>query len=118
MIDRVRQLGFRVTEINFGSSPTKAGQYVNKRGEMWGDLKAWLEAGGALPPVPELKADLCAVRYDFDAAGRLRLGSKDALKARTGRSPDLADALALTFALPVQKQTAQASFARTEYEVL
>ena len=118
VIDRVRQLGFEVTEINFGSAATKTGQYLNKRAEMWGDLKAWLEAGGALPSAPQLKADLCAVRYDFDAAGRLRLESKDVLKARTGRSPDLADALALTFALPVQKQTARALFARTEYEVL
>lgn len=118
VIDRVRQLGFQVNEINFGASPIKAGQYANKRAEMWGDLKEWLEAGGALPPLPQLKADLCAVRYDFDVSGRMRLESKDALKARVGRSPDLADALALTFALPVQKQTSRAVFARTEYEVL
>ncbi len=118
VIDRLRQLGFSVTEIPFGAAAAKAGQYVNKRAEMWGDLKAWLEAGGALPPSAELKADLSALRYDFDAAGKLRLESKEILKARTGRSPDLADALALTFAMPVQKQAARTAFARTEYDVL
>ncbi len=118
VIDRLHQLGFEVTEINFGASPLKAGQYANKRAEMWGNLKEWLQAGGALPALPELKADLCGLRYDFDPAGRLRLESKDALKARSGRSPDLADALALTFALPVQRRAVQPHFARTEYDVI
>jgi len=118
VIDRLRQLGFSVTEINFGATPIKQGQYSNKRAEMWSNLKEWLQAGGALPSLSELKVDLCSVRYDFDAAGKLRLESKEILKARTGRSPDLADALALTFAFPVQKQNRQAVFARTEYEVL
>lgn len=118
VIDRLRQLGFTVTEIHFGAAPLKAGQYANKRAEMWGEMTAWLQEGGALPASAALKADLCGVRYDFDAAGRLRLESKEALKARSGRSPDLADALALTFALPVQKNNHRAEFARTDYEVL
>lgn len=120
VIDRLRSLGFQVTEVNFGSSPLKAGQYANKRAEMWGEMAQWLKAGGALTAAEGLKADLCGVRYGFDAAGRMKLESKETLKARTGRSPDLADALALTFAMPVQKRTAGArgEFARTEYEVL
>lgn len=119
VIDRLRSLGFAVTEINFGSAPLKAGQYANKRAEMWGEMQAWLQAGGALPASAELKADLCGVRYSFDAAGRMKLESKEELKARTGRSPDLADALALTFALPVRKRAGGGGeFARTEYEVL
>lgn len=118
VIDRLRQLGFCVTEINFGAAPLKAGQYANKRAEMWGNMKEWLTAGGGLPQEPALKADLCGVRYLFDAAGRLKLESKEDLKARTGRSPDLADALALTFALPVAKRSGRAEFARTEYSVL
>ena len=119
VIDRLRSLGFAVTEINFGSAPLKAGQYANKRAEMWGEMQAWLQSGGALPASAELKADLCGVRYSFDAAGRMKLESKEELKARTGRSPDLADALALTFALPVRKRAGGGGeFARTEYEVL
>lgn len=119
VIDRLRSLGFAVTEINFGGAPLKAGQYANKRAEMWGEMAEWLRAGGALPSNAGLKADLCGVRYAFDAAGRLKLESKETLKERTGRSPDLADALALTFALPVMKRApCGGEFARTEYEVL
>lgn len=119
VIDRLRQLGFAVTEVNFGGAPLKAGQYANKRAEMWGEMGEWLRAGGALPAQADLKADLSGVRYGFDAAGRLKLESKETLKERTGRSPDLADALALTFAMPVMKRApGGGEFARTEYDVL
>ena len=118
VIDRLRQLGFEITEVPFGAAPLKSGAYVNKRAEMWGEMRQWLQAGGALPSHSDLKTDLCSLRYDFDAAGKMRLEKKEALKARTGRSPDLADALALTFAFPVGKKTAQRAFARTEYDVL
>ncbi len=120
VIDRLRQLGFSVTEINFGAAPLKAGQYANKRAEMWGEMRAWLQNGGALPAMAELRADLCGVRYSFDPAGKLKLESKETLKERTGRSPDLADALALTFAMPVMKHCTSGGgeFAKSEYEVI
>ncbi len=118
VIDRVRQLGFAVTEVPFASAPFKPGQYANKRAEMWGEMAEWLKAGGALPPCPELKADLCAPAYDFDASGKLRLEAKEKIKERCGRSPDLGDALALTFAFPVRRAAGQAEFARCDYGVL
>ena len=118
VIDRLRQLGFEVFEVNFGSAPLKTGQYVNKRAEMWGEMAQWLRDGGALPSNPALRADLCGIRYSFDPAGRMKLESKEDLKARSGKSPDLADALALTFAMPVMKKNATSSFAKTEYNVL
>ena len=39
--------------------------------------------------------------YWYDAAGRMVLEPKDKIKERLGASPDIADALALTFAAPV-----------------
>ncbi len=120
VIDRLRQLGFTVTEVPFGGAPLKIGQYANKRAEMWGEMASWIKSVGALPDVAELKADLCQTAYDYDAAGRLRLEPKEKLKARTGKSPDLADALALTFAAPVRAGVSRGhtEFANSEYEVL
>lgn len=120
VIDRLRQLGHNVLEVPFGGSAVRAGQYANKRAEMWGEMAQWIKSVGALPDEPQLKSDLCGVCYDFDAAGRLRLESKEALKARTGKSPDTADALALTFAYPVRAGNAavRTEFARTDYDVL
>ena len=39
--------------------------------------------------------------FKYDNKGRLQLEEKDEIKKRLGRSPDKADALALTFAEPV-----------------
>lgn len=119
VIDRLRQLGFNVTEVPFGSTPLKPGRYANKRAELWGEMAQWLDAGGALPALPALKADLCAPQYDFDPAGKMRLEAKEKIKERCGRSPDLGDALALTFAFPVRSRMgASPEFARCEYGVL
>ena len=53
-----------------------------------------------LPPIPELVAELTTPTYTF-SNGKILLEDKDLVKKRLGRSPDLADALALTFAFPV-----------------
>lgn len=62
----------------------KTQRYLNKRAEMWGAMKEWLEAGGSLPDVPELKSELVTPEYSFDAANRLRLESKEHIKERLG----------------------------------
>lgn len=99
VIDRLRQLGFAVAEVNFGGRAARP-VYANRRAEMWDELKAWLKAGGSLPDLPELCADLTAPSYSYDSTNRLALEKKERLKERGLRSPDLADALALTFAWP------------------
>jgi hypothetical protein len=48
----------------------------------------------ALPPDKELMADLCAARYEVTAAG-VTIESKDEIKARIGRSPDMGEAVML-----------------------
>ena len=119
VIDRLRQLGHAVIEGPFGGRPASAAD-ANKRSEMWDALRAWLEAGGAIPAMPELKSELSAVTYAFDAAGRMVLEPKDKIKERGLRSPDLADALALTFAHPVAPRGANlaTAFAAAEYRPL
>lgn len=100
VIDRLRQLNHDVVEINFGGKPINP-RYVNKRSEMWDEMAQWFRAGGAIPNLPEMKTDVCVPTYSFDAGNKLNLESKDKIKARGMRSPDLGDALALTFAMPV-----------------
>ncbi len=50
----------------------------------------------ALPPDPELLADLCAPRWSLTTGGIL-IESKDDIVERLGRSPDCGDALALAY---------------------
>lgn len=53
----------------------------------------------ALPPDPEILADLTAVRYKVTPRGIL-IESKDDLRRRIGRSPDKGDAIALALLPP------------------
>ena len=115
VIDRVRQLGCTVTEVAFGGRALSE-KYRNRRAEMWIEMAAWLRSGGGIPNHATLKADLSAPTYLFDASGKMVLESKDRIKERLGRSPDLADALALTFAAPVRKSDNHVE--RVEYNPL
>jgi hypothetical protein len=100
VIDRLRQLGHVVIEVNFGGKAID-GRFINKRTEMWWRMKEWIEQGGVIPNSAELKQDLASPTYYYNAANKVCLESKDEIKARIMRSPDQADALALTFAFPV-----------------
>lgn len=102
VIDRLRQLGYDVIEVHFGGKATQPA-YLNKRAEMWFELREWIKLGGAIPNIVDLKQDLAAPVYWFDSAGRIQLEPKDDIKKRGLPSPDLGDALAVTFAQPVHK---------------
>lgn len=104
VIDRVKELGFKVHEVWFGSSSTSP-EWMNKRTEMWADMRDWL-GGGCIDRDPLLFGDLTAPEYK--AAGKAHdktmLQSKEELKAMGYRSPDDGDALALTFAGHVSRK--------------
>lgn len=103
VIDRLRQLGYEnIFEVNFGGTPMAPGVYANKRAEIWDNMKQWLMDGGALPNQPDIKADLVVPTYDYDAANKMRLESNEKIKERLGKSPDIASALAVTFAMPIR----------------
>ena len=102
VIDRLRQLGHPVIEVNFGSKATDP-RYYNKRSEMWSLAADWVRSGGVIPNDMDLKQELATPTYWFDAQERIRLEDKDQIKERLagGGSPDIADALVVTFANPV-----------------
>ena len=108
VVDRCRQMRVQgLAEVQFGGKADRANfdvdasRYANKRAEMYGTMRAWL-AGGGIPDDPELIADLTGVEYGFNADNAILLESKQDMKRRGLASPDLSDALALTFAYPVQ----------------
>jgi hypothetical protein len=104
LIDRLRQLSYDVVEVPFGGRATQSNLYVNRRTEMWVEMSQWLRNGGAIPNDITLKQELATPVYWYDPQGKKVLESKDEIKKRLqgGSSPDLADALALTFAHPVR----------------
>jgi hypothetical protein len=102
VIEELWELGFEIVhDVNPGQASAEKELYANKRCEMWGKMKDWLEQGGQIPVNGDLRADLIIPKRKPDPAMKLRLESKDEIRNRTRRSPDYADALALTFAAPV-----------------
>lgn len=75
-------------------------RFANKRAEILWRLAEWVKGGGALPRVPELIAELTTIQYTYKG-DQFLMEPKEQVKKRLGRSPDYADALALTFAYPV-----------------
>lgn len=98
VVDSLLQAGMSPQEIHFSSKPID-NRYVNRRAEMWFTMAEWVKRGGQLINSPDLARELTAPTYTFQN-GKFTLEPKDAIKERLGFSPDLADALCLTFALP------------------
>ena len=101
VIDRLRELGYAVIEVNFGGKSVDD-KCRNHATLMWVKILQWLKSGGSLDPDTTVYlTELSARTYKFGPDGRMIIEPKDALKKRF-KSPDHADALALTFAHDVE----------------
>jgi hypothetical protein len=101
--DQARQGGVDARAVNFGSGTSK----TDRHGKIhFRNLRAWtywhlrealdpdLGDGLALPPDPELLADLCAPRWKYTVSG-VQGEAKEDIAKRLGRSPDCGDAVVL-----------------------
>ena len=105
-IDRLLELGYRnINGIHFGERAIESDVYRNKRAEMWCKLAEWLEQPDVnIPDNDALHADLMSVpEIQHTSDGTIRLVSKEKIREQYGKSPDIGDAVALTFALPVHR---------------
>lgn len=93
-------MGRRWILIPFGGKSSDPG-YLNKRAQMWGDMKKWLQNGGSIEKDDILYNDLIGPNAFVTDKGKIQLESKENMKRRGIPSPNRADALALTFAMPI-----------------
>lgn len=103
VVSRLRELHIPVIGVHSGERAREHDLYVNKRAEMWWEMLAWFkDTPCRIPNDTGLIADLSAPAIKYHSSSRKCLEGKDQMAARDIRSPDLGDALALTFAEPVQ----------------
>lgn len=93
------EMGRKWRLVSFAEAATSP-EYANKRAEMWGEMKKWLQEGGAIND-KELAEEISGPEAFITRAGKLQLEAKQDMKRRGLASPNIADALALTFAFPV-----------------
>jgi hypothetical protein len=103
VVDRLKQLGYRVIEVQSGEKAHDPDKYLNRRAEMWGEMREWLSYG-CIDNDAALIDDLTGPEYSIHLKGQIKLETKDSMKKRGLSSPDDGDALALTFAEPIARR--------------
>lgn len=128
VIDRLRQLGIPVIEVQFGSKATphlaqqnrEKARYYNKRAEIWGSCRDWLR-GGALPDDPQLLEALCGPKQHIRSEDVIQLeGKEDAMDRMTREGiifdMDKADAVCITFAIDTDMYLGIGALHHNEHE--
>jgi hypothetical protein len=99
--DRLRELKLPVTGVNVGETQSlkDASRFVRLRDELNYAVREWFgERNCSIPNDPVLISELSAPSYKLTSSGKISVETKDEMKARGLKSPNAADALALTFA--------------------
>ena len=98
VVDRLRELGLPARGVNVAESPSLGNRYQRLRDELWFKTREWFEARDCkIPDQDELISELSSLRFKILSSGKFKAEGKDEMKKRGLRSPDLADALVLTF---------------------
>ncbi len=102
--DILRSKGLTVAMVQVSERPMDVERFGSTRDELWWRLREWFEEGAcgfsrALMPAQTqaVLADIQDIRFKYTPSGKIQIESKDDMKKRLGFSPDLGDALCLTF---------------------
>lgn len=120
VIDRLHELGYeQVREVNFGGGAFNQKLYRNRRNEMWQEMAEWFKDEHVVlltentedreAKAEAITMDVSGVEYKFNSSNLKVLEEKEQTKERIGVSPDMGDALALTFAEPVAEWAERSS---------
>lgn len=101
--DRLDELGLPVIAVNVSEAAALSERYMRLRAELWYKAREWFESNkifipSQLPHLRQLIEELSSVEQKILSSGKVDIESKDQMKRRGLKSPNLADALILTFA--------------------
>jgi hypothetical protein len=111
--------GFKAN--NSPTDRTEEGEFLYLRDQLAWRVREWLRprqeepASAMLPRNEMLKEELTELQYDTTQDGKIRVTQKDQLRETLGRSPDMFDSLALTFA-PDKRHIDTANWSDPEFE--
>jgi len=99
LADRLRELDLPAVAISVSESASLKNRFNKLRDELFWSAREWFEARDCHMPADDtLISELAGIRYKYLSTGKLKVESKDEMKKRGQRSPDVADAFVLTFA--------------------
>ena len=108
VVDRLKEQRRRVRAVNFGSSAYDSKKYANMRAECYWKVHDALKLDAAVPMTlparcDKLVSELASIEWHVTSTGKIIVEPKEDIKKRLGRSPDYADALALTYGRQLRK---------------
>ena len=97
VVDRLKEIGCHVDGVNVGEGAKEKDKFVNKRAELFWNLREAFERGEVAldDGDEELATQLSEIKYKVTSKGKIQIESKDDMRRRGFSSPDRADALAL-----------------------
>lgn len=100
VVDRGREIGLPMRAVNVGERPsTDVDRFMRQRDELWFLARDWLANRDCIMVRDDkLMSELVQPKYKTESSGKLKVESKDDMKARGLKSPNVADAFCLTFA--------------------
>ena len=99
LADRLRELDLPAVAISVSETASLKERFGRLRDELFWNAREWFEGRDVkIPDDDTLIQEITGIRYKYLSTGKLKVESKDEMKRRGQRSPDVADAFVLTFA--------------------
>jgi len=94
VVDRLREQGVDVVPYNFGERSREPDKYANLKAEIcWNARRMFENREIKIPDDPVLIGDITSMKYKMTSKGTIQIESKEDMKKRGLKSPDIADAL-------------------------
>jgi hypothetical protein len=107
--DRLREQDHYINPVTLAEKAEAEEKFKNKRAENYWKLKEWLNRGGKLCKEDNW-TELLDIKYRTDSSGKLQVMPKDEMRKNGIESPDIADALMLTFDRPLFDKVIQEKY--------
>lgn len=99
VVDRGREIGLPMRPVNVGERAGEPERYMRLRDELWFKAREWFEQRDVrIPKDDKLIKELIQPHYKLESSGKIKVESKDEMKERGLKSPNVADAFNLTLA--------------------
>ncbi len=95
--DGLERKGYAIEKVMFGQSPENKIRYANAKAELFMRLRKWIIADNGKLVKDDGFLELKEINFKQNISSKVQMESKEELSKRGVASPDVADALALTF---------------------
>jgi hypothetical protein len=102
VVDRLRELKVPCVGVNVAEVSSSQDRFNRLRDELWWRCREFFSSRDCrivpgIKLIDDLIGELTAIRYNYASSGKLLVESKQDMKSRGLKSPNIADALCLTF---------------------